>query len=91
MSALLTEAEAAERLRLAPRTLRELRSKGKITFVRLTARNIAYRPEDCDEYVALCLQRQQPASDPMPRGRRRIAKGPDAAGVIVPFSQRNKR
>ncbi|AOR76297.1 helix-turn-helix domain-containing protein [Novosphingobium resinovorum] len=91
MTALLTEAEAAERLRLAPRTLRELRSKGKITYVKLTARNIAYRPEDCDEYVALCIQRQQLVADPLAGGRRRVVRGPAAGGEIVPFSQRNKR
>lgn len=90
MTTLLTEREAAERLRLAPRTLRELRSMGKISYVRLTPRNIAYRPEDCDEYVASCLQRQTPAQDPRPKGIKRSA-APAKAGGIVPFSQRNKR
>jgi excisionase family DNA binding protein len=91
MTALLTETEAAERLRLAPRTLRELRSKGKITFVRLTPRNIAYRAEDVEEYVALCLQRQDEPRDPIAKGKKRSIRGPAVAGVVVPFSQRNKR
>lgn len=88
---LLTEAEAAEHLRIGCRTLRDLRNKGKIKFVRVTARNIAYRPEHLEEYVALCVQRQDEPADPMPKGKRRSAKGPAVAGVIVPFSQRNKQ
>ena len=48
---LLTETEAAERLRLSVKTLRawRLRSKGP-QFVRL-GRAVRYRPSDLDEYV----------------------------------------
>ncbi|WP_395326885.1 helix-turn-helix domain-containing protein [Novosphingobium sp. BL-8H] len=87
MTALLTEKEAADMLRIAPRTLRELRAKGAIQYVALTARKIAYRPEDCAAYVATRLRTERPATDPNAKGRRRIVKGPTAGGQIIPFSQ----
>jgi len=49
--ALLTEAEAAEQLGIAPRTLRALRSAGKIRYVRPSPRKIYYKPEDVAEYL----------------------------------------
>ena len=91
MTALLTEKEAAERLRIAPRTLRELRAKGAIQYVALTARKIAYRPEDCEAYVATRLRTETPAADPNAKGRRRMPKGPAVSSQIIPFSQRKKR
>lgn len=48
---LLTEAEAAEILRLSPRTLRSLRSKGLIRYVCPTGNRIRYREDDIAEYI----------------------------------------
>jgi len=88
---LLTEEQAARLLLMSARSLRDLRRQGLIGFVQITARKIAYRPEDCREYVATRMRRQAPPADPLPKGTRRPAKGPAVAGQIVPFSQRNKR
>ena len=90
MSELLTEQQAADRLHMGERTLRDLRRRGLIRYVALTARKIAYRPEDCDEYVASRLRLSQPVPDPLPRQRRKKTGSPAAQGVIVPFSQRKK-
>ena len=80
---LLTEAEAARRLRIGERTLRELRRQGKIRYIALTARKIAYRPEDCAEYLEARLRVNEPcetAARPKRRSQRRTGK-------IIPFSQ----
>lgn len=49
--ALLTEAEAAEQIGVKPRTLRALRSQGKIRYVRPSPRKIFYKIEDVAEYL----------------------------------------
>lgn len=92
-SRLLTEAEAAEFLRIGTRTLRELRRARKIHYVALTARKIAYRLEDCEEYIASCVRLDSGAraSDRSgkvegTRGRKRQAA--PRQGNIIPFSQR---
>ena len=46
MTALLTEQEAAEKIGLSARTLRALRSAGKIRYVRPSPRKVYYKPED---------------------------------------------
>ena len=51
MSALLTEQEAAAMLHVSPRTLRDLRSKGMIRYIRLSPRKIAFTPDDIAEYI----------------------------------------
>lgn len=88
-TALLTEEEAAKRLLLSARTLRDLRRTGLIRYVRLSARKIGYRPEDCDDYVAsrVCVEQPMPLSPPATR--RKSAKRA-AFGNVVPFSQRGK-
>jgi len=48
--ALITEAEAAAMIGLSPRTLRALRSAGKIRYVRPSPRKVFYKPEDVAEY-----------------------------------------
>lgn len=45
MTALLTEREVAAMLHVSPRTLRDLRSKGMIRYVRLSPRKIALTPD----------------------------------------------
>jgi len=79
---LLTEREAAERLRVCERTLRGLRKRGLIRYVAITKRKIMYRPEDCAEYVESRLRQESPANDraaPRPIRRR--------SGNIIPFSK----
>ena len=58
--ALLTEAEAAEQLRLSERTLRGLRSAGKIRYVRQSPRKIGYTPDDLAEYIAKQTRQDEP-------------------------------
>lgn len=79
---LLTEAEAAARLRMGERTLRELRRTGKIRYVALTARKIAYRPEDCAEYLAARVRVNDPC-ETRPKPKR---AGNRPSGKIIPFS-----
>jgi len=80
---LLTEAEAAKRLRIGERTLRQLRCDGKIRYIALTARKIAYRLEDCEEYLAARVRVNDPAAV-APRPKRRARP----TGKIVPYSER---
>ena len=48
---LLTEAEAATALHVSPRTLRALRGDGKIRYVRISPRVVAYTTADIEEYI----------------------------------------
>jgi hypothetical protein len=87
---LLTEPEAAALLRVSVRTLRDIRRRREIHYVALSARKIAYRPEDIEEYIAA---RRRLAPEParnVPPPRRGRAKTPPANGNVVPFSQRAK-
>ena len=84
MSELLTPIEASRRLRIGERTLRDLRQKGRIRYVALTARKIAYRVEDCDEYVEAQVTRaEQRDTKPAPKGKASVGK----AGTVVPFTK----
>ncbi len=49
---LITEAEAAALIRVSPRTLRNLRSRGMIRYIRPSPRKVFYTAEDCAEYLA---------------------------------------
>lgn len=82
---LLTEEQAAERLLLHPRTLRKERQAGRIRYVALAGRKIAYRPEDCVAYVEARSRQEATLPAPRPRGR---AVGNRRGGNIVPFSAR---
>lgn len=86
MKLTLTEAEAAQQLGLSPRTLADLRRSGKIRFVALSARKIAYRPEDVLAY----RDDQARLAVPVVPARPRIAKLV-RTGNVVPFSQRRRR
>jgi len=94
MIQLLTEAEAAQLLRIGERTLRELRKARKIRYVAITARKIAYRLEDCEEYIASCvrLDSAERGNDGQMQGKGGRGRARPAAsmrtGNIVPFSQR---
>jgi len=82
MAELLTPSEAAGRLRMGEKTLRALRKQGRIRYIALSARKIAYRPEDCDEYVQAQLKRDEPC-DTKPQPKRQSAR----PGTVVPFSK----
>lgn len=49
---LLTEKQAAERLRVCTKTLYNMRRRGEIPFVRLKGRVIRYRIQDLDAFIA---------------------------------------
>lgn len=85
MTQLLTEMEAAMRLRIGERTLRGIRQRGEIRYILIGARKIFYRPEDCEEYLAARLRMEQPCQTSTKRRRQRNAN----VGNIVPFSRRN--
>jgi hypothetical protein len=81
---LLTEAEAARRLRVCTKTLRGFRKNGLIRYVALTGRKILYRPEDCDAFVDAKSKTDDPIEHPQPRPRARPARG--KAGNVVSFT-----
>jgi hypothetical protein len=91
MSQLLTEAEAARRLLISLSNLREIRRRGGIRYVAMSARRIAYRPEDCDEYVLSHLRIEEARPEPKPKGRRRSMSGARPETNIIPFSQRKRQ
>ncbi|MBF5091325.1 helix-turn-helix domain-containing protein [Novosphingobium sp. NBM11] len=57
---LLTEEQAAKSLGMSARTLRGIRSKGMIRYIRTSPRTIRYTPEDLDEYLAKQTTQDQP-------------------------------
>lgn len=88
MTALLSPAEAAQRLDMSERTLRDLKRRGEIRYVALTARKTRYRPEDCDEYIAARVRVDEPCEI---ETRCTRAKRPGReSGKIIPFSQRTR-
>lgn len=48
---LLTPAEAAQRLGICTKTLRQIRARGLIRYVAVTPRRIFYRADDCDAFI----------------------------------------
>ena len=89
MTALLTPEEAARRLRVSTKTLRQLRQAGEIRYVAVTERRIFYRPEDCDDF----LERRSRLDTPAPRcdARQSVKRAVARTGNVVairPFSQR---
>jgi hypothetical protein len=86
---LLTSAEAAAWLKLGEKTLRKLRKAGLIRYVANGDRGIMYRPEDCAEYVASRVRRDEPCEavkPPTPKGRGKPRHGAN----IIPFSERRR-
>ncbi len=49
----LTESELAELLRIAPSSVRNIRSRGEITFTRVGARRgrVVYRKDDVERFI----------------------------------------
>jgi hypothetical protein len=90
LDTLLTAEEAAARIRISTKTLRQLRRRGLIRYVAITARKICYRPEDCAAYIASKVRLDDPSPIPSPRPRGRTR--PDKAGNVVSFTaQRQAR
>lgn len=85
---LLTEAEAAERLRVCTRTLRKARHAGLLHYV-LIGRTIRYTLADLESYIER-LRQVQPACR-IKEPTRRTSQPSRKAGEIVPFTQRNAR
>jgi len=79
---LLTEAEAAEALRLCTRKLREARQQGILRYL-LIGRAVRYTMEDLESFVAT-LREVQPACQPGPQPKTRRRGGAE----IIPFSAR---
>lgn len=60
MAVLLTPREAAKRLLISERTLRDLKRTGAISYVAVGARRIAYREEDLTAFIESRV-RQEPS------------------------------
>jgi len=73
---LLTESEAAERLRLSVRTLRRARQEGLLTYV-LSGRAIRYTVGDLESYIERLRHQQSTCQPPKPsrRAARRNPRG----------------
>jgi hypothetical protein len=91
MTQLLTEAQAAERLLISLSNLREIRRRGGIRYVAISTRRIAYRPEDCDDYVISHLRVEEAPPETKSKGRRRSISGARPEANVVPFSQRKRQ
>lgn len=83
---LLTEAEAAQRLRVCTRTLRKARHSGLLHYV-LIGRAVRYTLADLESYIDR-LRQVQPLCPPTTSTRRSTAPT-KRRGEIVPFSVRN--
>lgn len=81
--ALLTEAEAAEALRLCPRTLRKARKSGRLTYVLIGSR-VRYKQSDLSDFIEAHTMTAPVANRPEPT----VKRGASVNGNIVPFSQR---
>lgn len=81
----LTSKQAADRICVGERTLRDLRKRGLIRYVAVTERKIMYRPEDCDEYLASRLRRDE--SCPKHQKPPRRTKGRQYRGNVIPFEK----
>lgn len=78
---LLTEAEAAEALRIRSRTLRRCRQSGEIAFIQF-GRSIRYTATEVNEFIG----RATVANDRSPtKSTRRVPTR--ASATIVPFSK----
>lgn len=85
---LLTEDEAAERLRVCARTLRKARQEGLLHYI-LIGRAVRYTVSDLESYIER-LRQVHPTCPPK-RPTRRISQPSRSGGEIVPFTVRNAR
>lgn len=79
---LLTEPEAAEALRVCPKTLRKARQDGRLTYV-LIGRSVRYTIDDLMGFVEASKQDAQPVVKPTVNKRCR-----KQTGKIIPFTDR---
>lgn len=84
---LLTETEAADRLRLCARTLRKARQDGQLRYI-LIGRAIRYTVADLESFVDQ-LRQVQPACQPAPSTHRTSVQKRADRRVVVPFTGRN--
>lgn len=87
---LLTEAEAAQRLRLSARTLRNARNDGLLRYV-LIGRSVRYTIEDLESYIDLFRQVTAPCPKPAPASPSKRTRRGQQSAVIVPFHQRKAK
>ena len=85
---LLTEPEAAERLRMSARVLRQARQEGQLRYI-LRGRSVRYTIADLESYIDQLRQVQTPCFTP-PSPRPRTPGRKAAPGVIIPFSERRR-
>lgn len=88
-SVLLSPQQAAERLMVSERTLRDLKRRGAIRYVAITSRRIGYRDDDLADFIARQVRCDEHAEPQKPSKRRASVSGAAAAN-IVPFSQRRR-
>jgi excisionase family DNA binding protein len=81
---LLTETEAADRLRLCPRTLRKARKAGTLPYV-LIGRAIRYTLTDLESYIEALRRQATPCIAPAKPKRR---PGRHKSAEISPFTAR---
>lgn len=80
MGDLLKPADAAARLHISERTLRELKRTGAVRYVAVSGRRIAYRADDLAEYINSRVRCDD--APPAPRKRKRVSVTPRAANVV---------
>lgn len=80
--ALLTEAEAAEALRVCTRTLRKARREGKLSYV-LIGRAVRYTMRDLETFIEASRQDTRPCERHVTRITSRRQNG-----KVIPFTAR---
>lgn len=86
---LLSAHDAAKRLMVSERTLRDLKRTGAIRYVAVTGRRVAYRPEDLADFITRRVRCDEHTEPKKPSKRRASVSGAAVAN-IVPFSQRRR-
>jgi excisionase family DNA binding protein len=82
---LLTEPEAAEALKLHPRTLRKARQSGGLPHVRI-GRSVRYSVADLNAFLAAATV----SNDMMESSTRKSSPVSRSTRAIVPFTQRQR-
>jgi predicted site-specific integrase-resolvase len=85
VTALLTHEQAAERIGVCAKTLRQFRKQGLIRYVAVTHRKIFYRPEDCDAFLESRITLDVPKL-PTERRRRQLRQSQN----VISFSARRQ-
>ena len=84
--ALLTHDQAAARIGVCAKTLRQFRKQGLIRYVAVTERKIFYRPEDCDAFLESRVKVDIPAQPTLRRRGRQLRQDAN----VVSFSARRQ-